>query len=314
MAPRAPGAPAPLPTLGGCCGVGRVEVRAVDPSRSGSGGRSESIRLALASESVGWRGSRAEGRARARSIRVRVTRQLTTRRGHTASLHLGAEAWAAPRLAPCAERASPTDGPLQPPRRNGFRVVRAVGGRGRRSAAGRVGARSRRCGRPRVLKRRTGWQQRGSAARRASGFSLAAGDAVRRKAFKERQVPCLSNSDDMDDECIEFILCGRRVRSERDWTQNSRRKCGSLKKTGRNLAGSKHRLPRKKEPRQCYRNYSARVRCHLTIIYLPDYSSGFATVDSCCQDATQNVRHPALSRQHPRAGNDEGFRKAGFQV
>jgi hypothetical protein len=66
------------------------------------------------------------------------------------------------------------------------------------------------------------------------------------KGFKERQVPCMSNSDDMDDECIEFILCGRRVRSERDWTQNSRRKCGSLKKTGRNLTISKHQLRRKK--------------------------------------------------------------------
>ena len=180
-APRAPQRPC-QPWVGVHAGSGGwrcarsirvVVVRAADPSRS------DSESSALASESVGWRGSRAEGRARARSIRVRVTRPLTTRRGHTASLHLGAEAWAAPRLAPCAERASPTD---CPPRRNGFRVVRAVGGRGRRSAAGRVGARSRRCGRPRVLKRRTGWQQRGSAARRASGFSLAAGDAVRRKA------------------------------------------------------------------------------------------------------------------------------------
>ena len=87
-----------------------------------------------------------------------------------------------------------------------------------------------------------------------------------------------------------------------------------LEQDGEDLNRMQALITAKKEARQCYRNYSARVRCHLTIIYLPDYSSGFATVDSCCQDAKQNVRHPALSRQHPRAGNDAGFRKAGFQV
>ena len=65
-------------------------------------------------------------------------------------------------------------------------------------------------------------------------------------------------------------------------------KMRKLEKDGEELNRIKASIAAKKEARQRYRNYSARVRCHLTIIYLPDYSSGFATVDSCCQEATQN--------------------------
>ena len=65
-------------------------------------------------------------------------------------------------------------------------------------------------------------------------------------------------------------------------------KMRKLEKDGEELNRIKALIAAKKEARQCYRNYSARVRCHLTIICLPDYSSGFATVDSRCQEATQN--------------------------
>jgi hypothetical protein len=61
-----------------------------------------------------------------------------------------------------------------------------------------------------------------------------------------------------------------------------------LEKDGEELNRIKALIAAKKEARQRYRNYFARVRCHSTIICLPDYSSGFATVDSRCQEATQN--------------------------
>jgi hypothetical protein len=59
-------------------------------------------------------------------------------------------------------------------------------------------------------------------------------------------------------------------------------KMRKLGKDGEELNWIKASIAARKEARQCYRNNSARVHCHLTIIYLPDYSSGFATVDEMC--------------------------------
>ncbi len=67
-------------------------------------------------------------------------------------------------------------------------------------------------------------------------------------------------------------------------------KMRKLEKDGEELNRIKASIAAKKEARQRYRNYSERVRCHLTITCLPDYSSEFATVNFRCQEATQNGR------------------------
>ena len=73
---------------------------------------------------------------------------------------------------------------------------------------------------------------------------------------------------------------GRRIRGEN----------AKLEQDGEDLNRMQALITAKKEARQCYRNSSARVRCHLTTINLPDFSPGFATVDSRCQEETQTGR------------------------
>jgi hypothetical protein len=57
-------------------------------------------------------------------------------------------------------------------------------------------------------------------------------------------------------------------------------KMRKLEQDGEDLNRMQALITAKKEARQCYRNSSARVCCHLTTINLPDFSPGFAAVDS----------------------------------
>jgi hypothetical protein len=67
-------------------------------------------------------------------------------------------------------------------------------------------------------------------------------------------------------------------------------KMRKLEKDGEELNRIKASIAAKKEARQRYRNYSARVRCHLTIICLPDYSSGYGLAQKIIEEF---LRRPA---------------------
>ena len=78
-------------------------------------------------------------------------------------------------------------------------------------------------------------------------------------------------------------------------------KMQKLEQVGEDLNRIKASIVAGKEARQCNRNSSARAICNLTVIYLTDFSSGFATVDSRFQAATQNGR---TFGQHIRESGD----------
>jgi hypothetical protein len=67
-------------------------------------------------------------------------------------------------------------------------------------------------------------------------------------------------------------------------------KMRKLEKDGEELNRIKASIAAKKEARQRNRNYSARVRCHLTIICLPDYSSGYGLAQKIIEEF---LRRPA---------------------
>jgi hypothetical protein len=76
-----------------------------------------------------------------------------------------------------------------------------------------------------------------------------------------------------------------------------------LEQDGEDLNRMQALITAKKEARQCYRNSSARVRCHLTTINLPDFSPGFATVDSRCKVIWQRRKLEELfDRTHENLG------------